>query len=288
MSRSQIACAFSADSTTIARVKSTGTASCTMTMCRTIDGGLDALGGSKGLKHARKLVSLLRQWRDEPVALTYSPEEILTLPAWFPPDTPAERSERFCRIEAEYFLKEVDAWHWHAMAMESESGETNALERQMLMFYPASPAKLVEHELRQHYPVSTYGVHFEAVARLSAGSGAILPVLELEKRYTAFYRSSKGKIGYFRYWPVRKEDDRDYFAITELTSSPAGNTPVMVTGSEAAPNTLERISRATSFELKPLELQPWVSEAKGSGRGKSMTATIRAVSTAIMALNRES
>ena len=285
MSRSQIACAFDTGSTTIARVKSTSAGSYTMTMCRTIDGGLDELGGPKGKRLAKKLVSMLREWRDEPVALSFSPAEIRTLPAWFPEQIASGSCDELCRIEAGYFLNNLESWRWHDMKLEPAAGQDDKLARRMLLFYPSAPARFIEQELERHFEVSTCGVHIEPLARLSAGTGKTQTVLELEKRYAALSRSVDGKIDYFRYWPVKDESERNYFAITELTGSPIGERTVLVTGSEVNPKTIERISRETSHSLEPLELSRWVSAEKRANKSKSPTATIRAVSTAIMALN---
>lgn len=285
MSRSQIACAFDAASTTIARVKSNSHGSFTMTMCRTIDGGLDDLSGSKGPKLAKKLVSMLRDWRDDPVALSFSPPEIRTLPAWFPEETTSGNCDELCRIEAGYFLHNVAAWRWHDMLMNPVAGQDDNLKRRMLLFYPAAPACFIERELQQHHDVSTRGVHLEPLARLSAGTGEPLAVLELEARYAALSVSVDGKLDYFRYWPVKDASERDYFAVTELTSAPIGNASVKVTGSAASPKALERLTRETPHTLEALEPHPWVSAEKGANKGKSPTATMRAVSTAIMALN---
>ena len=285
MSRSQLACAFEASSTTIARVKSTSTGSFAMTMCRTIGGGLDDLGGPKGAKLARKLLSMLREWKGEPVALSFSPPEIRILPTWFPEQITSDSCDELCRIEAGYFLNDVDAWRWHNMTLESVAEQAEGLSRQILMFYPAAPACFIERELRQHHEVSTNGVHIEPLARLSAGTGQPLTVLELEASYTALTRSVNGKIEYFRYWPVKNGSERDFFAITELNATPAEESPTWVTGSEAKQKSLERLSRESSRALEPLELHPWASEERGAGKAKSPTATMRAVSTAIMALN---
>ncbi|MGC8774960.1 MAG: hypothetical protein ACP5R6_06840 [Chlorobaculum sp.] len=284
MSRSQIACAFDASSTTIARVKSTSHGSFAMTMCRTIDGGLDDLGGPRGAKLAKKLVSALREWRDEPVALSFSPAALMTLPAWFPSGSPDDYRDNLCKIEASYFLDEAEKWQWHDMALEPNPGQPDGLDRRTLLFYPSAPTRFIENELLKHARVGWRGVHVEAVARLSAATGEALAVLELEERYAALSVSRNGKIGYFRYWPVKEASEREYFAITELTSAPIDGAPVKVTGPAANAKVIERISRETTRAIEPLELHPWVSADKGANKAKSPTATLRAVSTAIMAL----
>jgi len=285
MSRSQIACAFDASSTTIARVKSTSHGSFTMTTCRAIDGGLDDLACPRGAKLAGKLLSVLKEWREEPVSLSFSPSAILTLPAWFPSDASGEYRDNLCKIEAGYFLEKTDAWQWRELALEPNPGQAAGVDRRMLLFYPLAPARFIESELQKHCHVSWRGVHVEALARLSAVTGDALAVLELEERYMALSISRNGKLAYFRYWPVKDASEREYFAITELTSAPLDGTPVNVTGSAANATVIERISRETSCAIAPLELYPWVSAERGAGKGKSPTATIRAVSTAIMALN---
>lgn len=286
MSRSQLACAVSADNITIARVKSGGNGSFTTTMCRSLDSGLTALCGSKRMKLVAKLVSSLGKWGDEPVALTFSPPDILTLPAWFPADISAERCEDLCRIEAGFFLRDTDRWQWHPMTMADEADRPPGLERTMVMFYPADPARFVENELRRHFDVNACGLHIEPVAAIASDNGTPASVLELEGRYTALYRAENGKIGYFRYWPVREESERDYFAITELASAQLDGTTIMVTGSAANERIMERIGRETGSKLRSLALPSWVSEAKGAGKGSSKTAMIRAIGTAITALNR--
>jgi hypothetical protein len=285
MSRSQIACALDANTTTIVRVKSSGTSSFTMTMCRTLNSGLTAMSGPKGKKAAQKLCSVLREWKDEPVAISYSPAEIRTLPAWFPATAQGDRRDSLCRIEAGYFLRNVDEWAWHVMAMAQTPDHPTEMKKQMLMFYPAEPARTIEKELQQGYMLGMSGLHIEPIARLSAGTTEPFPVLELEERYAAFYVSVDGKIGYFKYWPVKNGSERDYFAINELTSSPITGVPVSVTGTAASDVAIKRIGRETSCTLQPLGIPSRVSSTKDAGTGKSMTSMVRAISTALMALS---
>ncbi|NTU57358.1 MAG: hypothetical protein HGB00_00335 [Chlorobiaceae bacterium] len=285
MSRSQIACAIDASTTTIVRVKSTGAASFCMTMCRTLNTGLEAMSGPKGKKAAMKLCSMLREWKDEPVAVSYSPAEILTLPAWFPASATRDSRDRLCRIEAGYFLKNIEQWSWHVMSMTKTPDHPVGLERQMLMFYPAEPSRSLEKELKQGHTVGMSGLHIEPVASLSAGTTEPFSVLELEERYAAYYVSVNGIIGYFRYWPVKNGHERDYFAISELTSSPGNGAPVWITGTAADAPSLQRIRRETARTVEPLGMPPRVTSTKDAGTGKSMTSMVRAVSTALMALS---
>ena len=145
------------------------------------------------------------------------------------------------------------------MALEPGALQPAGLDRRMLLFYPLEPARFIENELRKHRPVTGRGVHVEAVGRLSAVTGEALAVLELEERYAALCISMNGKISYFRYWPVKDASEREYFAITELTTAPLDGIPVRVTGSAASNKVIERINGETSRFIEPLE-QPYSLE----------------------------
>jgi len=209
----------------------------------------------------------------------------MTLPAWFPAEIANEKRNSLCKIEARYFLRNVEEWAWQSLAVEKTPDHPTGLSEQMLMFYPAEPARSIEKELQQSYQIGLSGLHIEPISRLSAGTTEPFPVLELEEHYAAFYVSVNGKMGYFKYWPVKNGSEREYFAITELKSSPITGVPVRVTGTAADAPAMQRISSETSFTLQPLGMPSRVSSTKDAGTGKSMTSVVRAVSTAIMALS---
>jgi hypothetical protein len=285
MSRSQIACAIDAGTTTIVRVKSSGTSGCALTMCQSLRGGLEAVTGPKSNKYASKLSAMLSKWPDEPVALAFSPSEILTLPAWFPATATPDERESLGRLEAGYFVRNIDEWLWHILPVEETGDRPLELERQMLMFYPSEPARFVEEALQTRNRVNMSGLHIEPLVRLSVGLSEPMAVLELEERYAAFFVSVNGKARYFRYWPVRNGSERDYFAIAELTGAEdAGSSKIRVTGSAADPASLKRIASATSRVLEPLGIPQGVTlEGKAKGCTAS-TGVVRAISMAMMTL----
>lgn len=283
MSRSLIACAIEAGTTTIVRIKSSGASSHTMTACRTIGYGLEALNSHKGKKTVEKIWNALRDWADEPLAVSVSPASILTLPAWFPAGASKEQREALGRIEASYFLKNIDEWMWHTMPLAQEDDQSAGLEPQMIMFHAAEPMQSVAEQLGRRCQVGMLGLHIEPIIRLSSGSSEPMAVLELEKEYAAFFVSRSGRAEYFRYWPVKSASEREFFAITELDASAVEK--VQVTGLAADAATMKRIATETSRTIEPLGLPLQVSYS-GLHRGcPSSTGAIRAVSMALMALS---
>ncbi len=282
MSRSLIGCAIDAGTTTIVRVKSSGPSSCEMTACRTIDFGLVALGGPKAKKAVGRISDSFREWADEPVALTVSPASILTLPAWFPAGSSQEQRERLSRIEAGYFLKKVDGWRWDSIPLASWTEQAEGLERELIMFSEAEPARSLHDELGRKHPMELNVLHFEPIVRLTAGSSEPLAVLELEENYAAFFVSREGRAESLQYWPVKNASEREFFAIKELGSSPVAG--VKVTGLAADPAAVKRIAAGASCTLEPLDLPPRICAGSDVRGCRLSTGLIRAASTALMAL----
>jgi len=278
-----IGCAIDGGTTTIVRVKSAGPSSCVMTACRTIDFGLVALGGPKAKKAAGRISDALKDWDDEPVAMTVSPSSIMTLPAWFPAGSSQDKRERLSRIEAGYFLKNVDGWRWDSMPLTPCTERAEGLERQMIMFYEAEPARSLHDELGKRHRMEMSVLHIEPIVRLTEGSSEPQAVLELEEEYIAFFVSRKGRADSLRYWPVKNASEREFFAIKELGSSPVGG--VKVTGLAADPATVKRIASGASCSLEPLGLPPRITEGSELRGFRLSTGYIRAASTALMALN---
>ncbi|NTU94334.1 MAG: hypothetical protein HGA56_10010, partial [Chlorobiaceae bacterium] len=219
MSRSLIACAIDTGTTTIVRFKSAGQSAGIMTDCRTVRYGLEAMRGPKGAKTIGKLAAMLRKWDKEPVAISISPESIRTLPAWFPATASSELRDRLGRIEAGFFLKNVDEWSWDSMRLAPRMDHPKELEEQVIMFYPAEPARSIDEAPGLDRLIVAKALHFEPIVRLTSGTSEPMAVLELEKEYAAFFISRAGRADYFRYWPVKNENEREFFAIKELGSA---------------------------------------------------------------------
>jgi hypothetical protein len=281
MSRSLIACALEAHAATIVRVKSSEGPSCSVTACRTVGYGLDDLQGPKSKKAMSKISKAIGEWSDEPLAVSISPASILTLPAWFPAGASKEQRDSFGRIEASHFLRNIDEWTWQAMPMSHASDRREELEHQLIMFSAAEPARSVVEELGRRFRLCANSLHFEPLARLTADSGEPMAVLELEEGYAVFFVSRNGRADYFRYWPVKHASEREFFAITELGSSPIER--VSVTGLAADAATVKRISAATSRTLVPLTIPPQaaIAETRGCQASPGM---VKAVSMGMMAL----
>lgn len=282
MSRSMLACAVDTGETTVVRVKSTGPSTCKVTACRTIRYGLDALIGPKTSRAVGKMSDELSQWNDEPVAISISPRKILTLPTWFPAGAMQEERKILSRIEAGFFVNQIDEWSWHTLPLASQQSHPESFEEQIILFFPAEPAQQIETELGRKRKIESIGLHFESLVSLSSGSTAPMAVLELEEQYAAFMVSKGGRAEYFRYWPVNNASEREFFAITELSSSPTR--VVKVTGLASDAGTIKRIAAGTSCRIEPLTLPPQVTFSSPIKGTPSPTGVVRAVSTALMAL----
>ncbi|NTU67622.1 MAG: hypothetical protein HGB02_01945 [Chlorobiaceae bacterium] len=281
MSRSLIACALEAHTTTIVRVKSSGGPSCTVTACRTVGYGLEEMQGTKRKKSMAKIAKVIGAWPGEPLAISISPSSILTLPAWFPADASKEQRVALGKVEAAHFVTNVEKWNWQSMPVDHASSRPEGLEHQVIMFSAAEPARSVISELGQQFGIGMAGLHFEPLVRLTAGSVEPTAVLELEEGYAVFFVSRNGRAEYFRYWPVKHASEREYFAITELGASPVDR--VSVTGLAADAATLKRIAAATSRTLQPLGVPQQTSTVEARGCQAS-TGMVRAVGMAMMAL----
>lgn len=286
MSKSQIACVIESGTATVVRLKSSGLPGYTMTVCRTLRTGLAALTGPKAKKNLDKLSGFLREWKNEPVALSFSPSEFHPLPAWFPASAAAEYHEALCRIEAGYFLKNPDQWNWQQFNYEPAPGQAPFIEKKLLLFYQADPCRFIEQQLQKQYSISCKGLHFASFVHLSTFTATPQLILEIEEHYVAFLAAWNGKIEYFRYWPVKSGSEREYFCIRELMAYPLSRSSVInVTGSAADQSLLKHVSRETTCKLEPLGIPESISISDSMKRGKPSFAAVKAISTALMALH---
>jgi hypothetical protein len=257
-----------------------------MTACRTIPAGLPAFAEPKARKTAALLAGVLKEWRDEPLALSLSPEEILTLPAWFPASVTPEYIQTLCKIEAGYFLRNPDAWKWQQLRYETTPGHPPAMEKHLVLFYGATPAQFIEERLQAQHNIVMNGLHFAPLIHLSTCMPTPQLVLELEKRYIAFFVSWNGRVEYFMYWPVKNESEREYFSVRELVAYPLGRSSVVrITGSAAGGSLLKRVAMETSCTLAPLGIPESISFTDSSGVRLASPSFIKAISTALMALD---
>lgn len=284
MSRSQLACAIDAGTTTVVRVKSTSPSSYAVTSCRSLNAGLGEFTGARRGRTIRRLAASMKEWRGEPLAIAFSPHEFLTLPTWMPEGSSAGERAALERMEAGFFLRNTDEWACHAAPIDGSGQTHEGLEKRLLMFYPSEPAQQIEEELGKLHPVGMRGLHVEALAILSKGLGNPVPVLELENGYASFSISRNGRLEYFRHWPVRDAGEREYFAMTELSASAiAKEVPVRVTGLAADPASVRRIGREASCPMEPLGVPGNVQ----TGRVVPASPTpsvVRAIAMALLAL----
>lgn len=281
MSRSLIACAIDAGTTTVVRAKNPEPSTCTITDHLTVSYGLDGLLGPKGAKAAAKIASAIRRWEGEPVALSVSPGELPLLPAWFPAGAAAEQRNQLCRLEASLFLKQPDGWGWHHMPIASVQEHPEGLEAQVIMFYPVGIRRALEEAIGPRHPFERCGLHVDAIASLAGGPDEPAAVLELEEKYASFMVSRMGRVEYYRCWPVNNASEREFFAITELKAAPTGT--ASVTGLAADAASVRRIASGASRTLDPLAMPRWIG-MDGKAKNRTMsTGLARAIGTALAA-----
>lgn len=281
MSRSLIACAIDAGTTTVVRAKNPEPSSCTITDCLTVNYGLDGLLGPKGAKAAAKIATTLSRWKGEPVALSVSPGELSLLPAWFPAGAPQDQREQLCRMEAALFLRQPDTWGWTHMPVADAREHPKGLEARVIMFYPLEIRRVIEEAIGTRHPVERCGLHVEAIAGLVGGSQEPVAVLELEENYASFMVSKMGRVEYYRCWPVKNPSEREFFAITELGASPTES--VSVTGLAADEASVRRIASGASRTLNPLAIPHRIGMEAKSRSCTPTTGLARAVGTALAA-----
>jgi hypothetical protein len=247
---------------------------------------MEMFSGPKAPKALAKLSGVLREWRDEPLALSVSHPKIRTLPAWFSANATAEQHETLCRIEAGYFLKNPEAWHWQQLPCKSAPGEHPDMEKQLLMFFPADPCRAIERHVRSSHHVTLNCMHVAPLLFLSTFTATMQHILEIEEGYVIFFSALNGKITYYRYWPVKSGSEREYFCIRELMALPGSRElTVEVTGSAAEPAMLKRLSQETGCNLEPLKIPDSIGIMDQTKGKASSSAAVRAISAALMALS---
>jgi hypothetical protein len=281
MSRSLIACAIEAGTTTVVRAKNPEPSTCTITDVLTVRYGLDGLLGPGGAKAAAKIAKTLRKWEGEPVALSVSPGELPLLPAWFPAGAPEELREQLCRMEAGLFFRQPDTWGWTHMPVADAREYPKGLDARVIMFYPLELRRVIEEAIGTRHPVERFGLHVEAIAGLVGGSDEPVAVLELEEGYASFMVSRMGRVEYYRCWPVKNPGEREFFAITELGASEIDS--VSVTGLAADGASVRRIASGASRTIDPLVIPHRIGMEGKSNNRTPATGLARAVGTALAA-----
>ncbi len=284
MSKSVLACSIERSESALVRLKSCGSGSYTLSVCRTLPFGSEDLSSEKGVRQLNKLARHLDEWPGEDLALSIGPENYNSLPAYFPAGATPEAVREYCRIEAGYFLKRPDDYHCDVTACTDE-GREEMLEKQLLLFYPAAPFNQASNRLCMGHSVIFRGTPQLPILHLSKISGESQAILEIEKSYVLFASATNGRIEKFSCHPVKNRTECEYFAIRALIDNPVGiEGEVQVTGSGAKRSVIARISKESGLKLKPLAL-PESIPLSNPGKFKiSSQSALKAISTALMAL----
>lgn len=285
MSKSQIACAFESRECAVVRLKTSGNSGYTLCACKSLPLGLDDLAAGKGKRILKKLGGYLREWPQEEIALCVKPETYLPLPTSFPANATPEECREFCRIEASYFLSQPDKYHCDFTGY----GNGNGLhERQLLLFYPATPCKTAYGHFAANHRVGFTGTPQLPLIHLSSLTDEPQVILELEENYVLLTVSRKGRMEKFAFRQVKSREETEYFTIRKLLDNPLyRDTGVQVTGSKADKAMIALIGRETSLTMKPLGLPRSIPISNPDKFSLSSSAAIKAVSTALMGLAEE-
>ena len=284
MSISQIACAIDATECAIVRLKPSGSDRYSLTECTTLPIGASDLASSKGERKLKKLTSRLKKWQAEDLALSVGPETYLPLPAYFPSEASREACREYCNIEARYFLNCPEEYNCDI------SGYTNGTcdklhQKHLLLFYPAEPCRRATEQLSLYNPIVFSGTPQLPLQHLSRHSPERQVILELENSYMLLTVAHNGQLERFSCHQVKNREEAEYFTIRELMDNPVGrDTTVQCTGSKADKSMRALIAKATSLNLKPLELPESLPINNLNQFAPASGAAVKAISMALMAL----
>jgi hypothetical protein len=285
MSTSLIACAIDTKECAVVRLKTSGRNEYSLSACKTLPFGLGDIASRKGKKVLNKLESHLNEWPDEELALCFGPQSYLPLPASFPANANSEECEKYCRIEAGYFLNQPEKYHCDYTGY---GGYHNgAHENKILLFYPAEPCRTASEYLSTKHRIVFRGTPQRPLLHLSKFSGDPQVILELEHDYILLTVSKDGRMEKIFCREVRNREEIEYFTIRALVDNPVcRETDVQVTGAMTDKTITTLIRRETSISLKPLSIPASIAINNPQKLPVSSAAAVKAISTALMALEK--
>ncbi|NMW17619.1 MAG: hypothetical protein HKK66_01060 [Chlorobiaceae bacterium] len=284
MSKSQIACSINATECTVIRLKTSGSTGYILSTCKTLPSGLGDLAAGKGKRILNKLERHLKEWHNDDLALCIEPETYLPLPAYFPADASNDDCEKYCRIEAGYFLTKPEKFRCdHTVYRDNISSGSH--KKHLLLFYPDEHFGTVSEHFSVNHRIVFFGSPQLPLLYLSKLTGERQVIIELENNYVLLTIASNGLIEKFSFHRVKNREEREYFTIKELVDNPVcRETGVQVTGAMADKIMLARIGRETSTVLKTLGMPPTIFISNPHNFSISSASAVRAISTALMAL----
>ncbi len=286
MSLSLIACAIDQRECAVVCMKKSGGSHYSLDGCNTLPFGLDDLASAKGNRLLKKLDSHLNLWPDEELALCLGPKNYLPLPVSFPANTSVERCREYSRIEAQYFLSQPEKYDCDCVGY--GSNQKGLHEKKMLLFYPATASRRVSEHLAASRRIIFSGTPQSPLLYLSNFTTERLVILEIESNYLLLTASKEGRLEQFSCRETKNRKESEYFTIKELVENPLfRETEVQLTGTLADKAMTRLIKKETSMTLKPLSITPSLSISNPSKFSISSAVAVKAISLALMALDRQ-
>jgi hypothetical protein len=286
MSKSLIACTIDTKECAVVRLKTSGDDGYSLNGCKILPFGLDDLASRGEKRMLKKLDSHLKEWPDEELALCIGPKNYLPLPASFPVNASREKYGEYCKIEARYFLSRPE--EYHCDCTDYGVGNNWAHEKKMLLFYPAEPARRAAEHFAATHRIVFNGTPQPPLLHLSKFTGEVQVILQLEKNCLILTIAKDGRMEHFSCKDVKNRKEIEYFTIKALVENPiCRDNEIQVTGTLADRAMSRRIQRGTSMTLKPLGIPPSIPISNPERFSLSSAATVKAISTALMALNEQ-
>ena len=286
MSTSLLACAIDAKECAVIRMNTSSGNGYGLSKCKTFPFGLEELASTKGNRLLKKLDNHLNEWPNEDLALCIEPSNYLPLPVSFPANTSEERCREYCRIEAQYFLSQPREYDCDCTAY--GLSQNGAHEKKMLLFYPAAASQRVSEHLAASRRLIFNGTPQLPLLHLSRFTTGRQVILKIESNYLLLTESKEGRIIQFSCREVKNRKESEYFTIKELVENPLfRETEVQLTGTLADKAMTRLIRKKTSMLLKPLSIPPSPSISNPSKFSISSAVAVKAISTALMALDSQ-
>ncbi len=282
MSTSLIACTIDSTVSAIVRLKTSGGNGYILSACKTLPFGINDFAPGKGMRFLKKLENHLKEWKADELALSIAAKTWLPLPASFPAGATPEEYQKYCRIEAEYFLTKPDQYLCDCTDYGSPEG---LHEKHLLLFYPAEPCKTISDFLSVNHRIVFKSSTQLPLLHLSRFAGEPQILLELERNAVIFTITINGRIEKFSCRQVKSREETEYFAIRELVNNPVCREKgVMVSGAMADKAMTTLISKETSIVLKPLRLPASIFIGNSQEFDLSSSAVVKAIGTALTAM----
>ena len=286
MSRSLIACAIDQRESAIVRMTKSAGNNYSLDGCKTFPFGLDHLASAKGSRLQNKLDNHLNEWPNEELALCVAPKNYIPLPVSFPANSSEEKCREYCRIEAQYFLRQPQEYDCDCTAY--GMGQNGANEKKMLLFYPAATIRRVSEHFAASHRLIFSGTPQLPLLHLSRFCAARQVILEIESNYLLLTESKEGRIIQFSCREVKNRKESEYFTIKDLVENPlCAETELQLTGTLADKAMTKLIKKETSMTLKPLGIPPTLSISNLEKFSLSSAVAVKAVSLALMALHEQ-